>query len=182
MDVRVHGRNFHVADGLRATTERKVGRAVKVFDHVDVADVEFSREENPRNAAGRHRCEITAKAAGSVVRAEAEADTAGAALDKAVDRFGANLRKVGSRLQDRHKRGSKKPLNVTSHSAEIDEADELEIVRVKQFIMKPMTPEDAALEMDHLGHSFFFFLNADTSRESVLYRRNDGRLGLIEPA
>jgi putative sigma-54 modulation protein len=56
------------------------------------------------------------------------------------------------------------------------------VVRTKQFIMKPMTMEEAVLQMDLVGHDFFFFLNSATDKQSVLYRRRDGRLGLIEPA
>ena len=83
---------------------------------------------------------------------------------------------------DRSRKAGKKDLNLTSQGADDDGAEGLEIVRVKQFVMKPMTPEDAALQMEQLGHNFYFFLNAETDKQSVLYRRRDGRLGLIEPA
>jgi putative sigma-54 modulation protein len=64
----------------------------------------------------------------------------------------------------------------------VAEEKEAEVVRIKQFVMKPMTIDEAALQMELLGHDFYFFLNGASARQSVLYRRRDGRLGLIEPA
>ena len=109
-------------------------------------------------------------------------ETIQSALDDAADRFASNLRRLNDRLTDRRRGTSKKGLNLTSHSAEDEgELETPEIVRVKQFVMKPMTPDDAAMAMDQLGHSFFFFHNAESDLPSVLYNRRDGRLGLIEP-
>jgi putative sigma-54 modulation protein len=80
-------------------------------------------------------------------------------------------------LIDRNRRSSGRD----GGSAE-ENSEETEIVRIKQFVMKPMTVEEAMLQMELVGHDFYFFHNAATGRESVLYRRRDGRLGLIEPA
>ncbi len=182
MDVRVHGRNLHIGDRLRSHAEKKVSRAARFFDHVGDAEVEIIEDPNQRNSAGRFSAKISAPAAGHIVRGESGGESAFAAVDKAVDRFGQNLSRLHDRLVDRSRKGSKKDLNVTSPRADEDSPEGIEIVRVKQFVMKPLTPEDAALQMEQLGHSFFFFLNAETGVQSVLYRRRDGRLGLIEPA
>ncbi|MDH3499954.1 MAG: ribosome-associated translation inhibitor RaiA [Acidimicrobiia bacterium] len=183
MNVRVYGRNLHIGDRLRDHAEKKVAHAARFFDHVGDAEVEISEDPNQRNATARFAAKINAPAAGQVVRAAAEGESAFAAVDKAVDRFGQNLSRLHDRLVQRSRRTGKKDLNVTSARAEEEEdPDGIELVRIKQFVMKPMTPEDAALQMEQLGHSFFFFLNAETRAQSVLYRRRDGRLGLIEPA
>ena len=96
--------------------------------------------------------------------------------------FERNLRRLKERLITRHRRGEKR-LNTSPSGVEesIEEDRDLRIERVKQFAVKPMTPEEAALQMETLGHSFYLFLNAETDQYGVLYRRRGGTLGLIEP-
>lgn len=181
MEVRVHGNHTNVVSDLRELAQEKVAHAARVFDDVLFADVEFGEEQNPRIADGRYRVEITSSAAGQVVRVEAASFDERAALEAAVDTFERQLRRLKRRLIGRGRRG--KRLNAASSGVE-EEGDMIEahrIDRVKRFEVKPMTPEEAALQMDLLGHSFFFFLNGETERYGVLYRRRNGSLGLIEP-
>jgi putative sigma-54 modulation protein len=182
MEIRIHGNHISIDDELRSTAEEKVARAARVFGDADFADVEFSAERNPRITAERFRVEITATAAGHTVRVEAAESEAHAALDAAVDVFERNLRRLKERLITRHRRGEKR-LNESPSGVEesIEEDRDLRIERVKQIAVKPMTPEEAALQMEALGHSFYLFLNAETDRYGVLYRRRGGTLGLIEP-
>jgi putative sigma-54 modulation protein len=172
-----------VSEGLRNLTEEKVVHAFRVFDDAAAfADVEFTEEQNPRISEERFRAEITTTAAGQVVRVEAAAFDPQAALDTAVDIFERQLRRLKERLIARNRRASEKHLNAPPEAVEEeDDADELRIDRVKKFVVKPMTPQEAALQMELLGHSFYLFLNGDTDRYSVLYRRRGGSLGLIEP-
>ncbi len=182
MEVRIHGNHMTLDDDLREYAESKVMRAGKVFEGTDFVDVEFSAESNPRVASGRYRVEITALAAGHTVRVEAAEADDRAALDKAVDVFERNLRRLKERLITRNRRSEKRLNGPSSGVEESNEDDrELRIERVKQFSMKPMTPEEAALQMEALGHSFYLFLNAETDEHGVLYRRRGGTLGLIEP-
>ncbi|MCB2224738.1 MAG: ribosome-associated translation inhibitor RaiA [Actinobacteria bacterium] len=182
MEVRVHGTNVQLTDGLTALAEEKVAHAARVFEDARFADVEFSEETNPR-ISDRYRVEITGTAAGQTVRVEASELDERAALDVAVDKFERQLRRLKERLIDRSRKGADKALNADSPGVEEDSgtADDTRIARVKRFAVKPMTPEEAALQMDLLGHGFFLFLNGETDRYSVLYRRRDGSLGLIEP-
>jgi putative sigma-54 modulation protein len=182
VEVRVHGTGVDPTEGLRALAEEKVAHAARVFDEARFADVEFSEETNPR-IAERFRVEITASAAGQTVRVEAAEHDHRAALEVAVDRFERQLRRLKERLIDRSRRQGEKRLNGPSHGVEEEQGavDDIRIDRVKRFAVKPMTPEEAALQMDLLGHGFFLFLNGETDRYSVLYRRRDGSLGLIEP-
>ena len=181
MEIRVHGRNLDVSDRVRTHASTRVTHAARFFDRVGDAVVEILEEPKP-HADERFRAEISAPAAGLIVRAEGTGDTIQTAIDGAADRFGSNLRRLNDRLSDRRKGTRKKALNLTSHLTEDDgDLEAPEIVRVKQFVMKPMTPEDAAMAMDQLGHAFFFFHNAETDLPSVLYNRRDGRLGIIEP-
>lgn len=182
MEVRVHGKRMSVGDDLRALAEEKVARSTRAFEDLGPVDVEFTNEQNPRLAAERCRVEITSKAAGQIVRVEAAAFDHRAALDLAVDKLERQLAKLKGRLVERHRRGADKHLNgITEQVEEIGGTADLRIERVKRFVVKPMTPEEAALQMELLGHSFYLFLNAETERYSVLYRRRGGSLGLIEP-
>lgn len=176
MEIIVHGRNIDLSGEDRLGVEERVTHAARVFEQaLDRVDVEVFEEPNPRRGDERSRVELTASAAGRIVRIEAGAATLESALDDAVDRLTRQLRRLKERLIDR----SRQPEPAPPLEEEVDPD---EIVRVKQFVMKPMTIEEAILQMDMLGHSFFFFYNAGTDRQSVLYRRRDGRLGLIEPS
>jgi putative sigma-54 modulation protein len=181
VEVRIHGNHIEVDEALRDLAREKVTHAARVWDDVLYADVEFAEESNPRMSEERFRVEITSAAAGKVVRVEAAAFDDRAALDIAVDKFERQLRRLKERLIDRGRRASEKHLNAAPESVEEEPDDELRIERVKRFAVKPMTPQEAALQMELLGHSFYLFLNADTEQYSVLYRRRGGSLGLIEP-
>lgn len=155
--------------------EDKVGHAGRVFDHDTRVDVEVSEERNPRRAPERFRIELTSSVGGRFLRIASDAATPEAALDDAVERFTRQLRRMKERTLDGRRRAG-------APQVEVDRPETEEVVRTKQFIMKPMTLEEAVLQMDLVGHDFFFFLNSSTDKQSVLYRRRDGRLGLIEPA
>ncbi|CAN5695875.1 MAG: ribosome-associated translation inhibitor RaiA [Actinobacteria bacterium] len=178
MEVRVHTRNTTIDDRVRGLATDKLGHAVRVFENqVGDMDVEFSEEHNPRLAAERYRLEITTAAAGKVIRVVSAAASAETAVDQAADRLNLQLRRLKEKLIEKHR---KTPVH-DGFPAELPEPTN-EIVRIKQFVMKPMTVEEAVLQMEMLGHDFFFFHNDETQRQSVLYRRRDGLLGLIEPA
>lgn len=176
MKVQLHSRNGQIDDGFRAVAEQKLGKAARVFDGIGDVDLELSERTNPRRSAERFKLELTTSAGGRVLRVEAAAATPEAALDDLSDRFTRQLRRMKERMIDRNRKASAPPV------PQAQDFDSHEVVRVKQFVMKPMTVEEAALQMEMLGHEFFFFLNMATDRQSVLYRRRDGRLGLIEPA
>ena len=182
MEVRVRGKRMSIGDDLRRLAEEKVARSVRVFEDAGPIDVEFTDEQNPRQAGERCRVEITARAAGQLVRVEAAAFDHRSALDISVDKLERQLSRLKERLVERHHRGGDKQLNSASGGVEeTGGTADPRIERVKRFAVKPMTPEEAALQMELLGHSFYLFLNAETARYSVLYRRRGGSLGLIEP-
>lgn len=176
MDVRFHARNTTIDDRFKEVAIEKVDHAGRVYDHAAHVDVELSEQPNPRRSGERFHLELTSSVAGRFVRIASDAGTPEAALDDAVDRFTRQLRRMKERLIDSHRR--------PAHGAPGEsgpQPEEPEVVRVKQFVMKPMSVQEAELQMDLLGHGFFFFHNAASGKQSVLYRRRDGRLGLIEP-
>ncbi len=178
MEVRIHSRGTSIGERIRVAAVEKLEHAAKVFENqVGDLDVEFSEAHNPRLADERYRVEVTTSAAGHVVRVAGAAKTAESAIDVAVDRLNQQLRRLKEKLIESHRKPGLKEA-VTEREVESSN----EIVRVKQFVMKPMTLEEATLQMELLGHDFFFFQRDDNLRPSVLYRRRDGRLGLIESA
>ncbi|MCP4307059.1 MAG: ribosome-associated translation inhibitor RaiA [bacterium] len=183
MDVRVHGKNMRVEEAASGVAHDKIGHASRIFDDGSVADVEFSELKNPRSAGERYKVEITSHIAGHTVRVESVAPDQFSAVDLSADKFERQLRRLKERLIQRSRTRDHKTLN--DQSLESDEEQEdgpLSIVRTKRFEMRPMTAEEAGLQMEMLGHNFFFFLDAESGKYCVLYHRDDGNLGLIEPA
>jgi len=181
VQVQVHGKRTRVDNELAQLTAEKVSSAGRIFGESALVDVEYVEQHNPRRGDERFRVEIMTRVAGRDVRVEAAAADARSALDAATDKFERQLRKLKERLIEKGRKGSHKALNQQAERAEDSSKDE-EIVRVKQFAIKPMMPEEAVLQMEMLGHNFFFFLNGENDRYGVLYRRRDGSLGLIEPS
>ena len=181
MNVRIHARNTEIAEDVRDLAHEKVEHAGRIFDDVTNVDVEFSESGNPRQTDARYRVEITSTAAGQIVRVESNAFDARAALDTASEKYERQLRKLKERLIQRSRKAGHKDLNPPGNTVDDLHDRDVVIVKRKRFAMRPMSVEEAALQMEMLGHDFFVFLDADTGRQSVLYYRRDGDLGMIEP-
>ncbi len=188
MQIAVKGRNIQVTEALERYATEKVERIAKFFDDersVSRAEVELIHERNP-SIPDPEVVDATLFINGTVLKArEASADMY-ASIDMMVDKLERQVRRYRGRQLDRwqgqrgrHAREeAPRPLILEEEAEEV----EARIVRTKQFQMKPMGPEEAALQMDLLDHAFFVFTNADTSEINVVYRRRDGNYGLIEPA
>lgn len=199
MEITVSARQTEVSSALRAAVEEKIGRLSRFLEGMDRAEVHFSEERNPR-IADREVCEVTLEGHGHHVRCKVAAPDGFAAIDAAVNKLEHQLYKLKSKLQ-RRSHGARRA-SVASTPAEL-EADALlggpdldfeldvdesdgdrgpQIVKTKRHALKPMTTEEAALQLDLVAHDFWFFTNAETGRAAVLYRRGDGDLGLIDEA
>jgi ribosome hibernation promoting factor len=197
MDVTVQGRNIDVSDQLRAAVEEKVARLGRLLQGMDRAEVHFFEERNPR-ISEKEVCEVVLEGHGHHVRAKAASSDPFAAADQAVAKLEHQLAKLKGKLLGRSHPRRHGPVNsvkadeldtldtLDTHDRASERADEdldawqPTIVKTKQFAIKPMIPEEAALQMELLGHDFYFFTNADTDRAAVVYRRNDGDVGLID--
>lgn len=184
MDIAIRARHVDVPEDLRAAVEEKLGHLARFLDGVDRAEVCFTEERNPR-ISEREICEVTLLGHKYVVRAKAAAAETLVAVDRVIDKLEHRMEKLKGRLVARsHPRpAGAGPRAATSGWVDeddpaVDGADR--IVKVKRFAIKPMTPEEAVLQMDLVSHAFFFFSNAETGRAAVVYRRNDGRIGLID--
>ncbi len=189
MDVTIQCRNADVPEPLRAIAREKVTKVSRHLDGWDHAEIHFFEERNPR-IADREVCEVTLRGHGHVVRAKAAAPDTLAAVDKVVDKLDHQVARLKTRLIRRsHPRRSASVSDGLGAGAvgpaDADEEEEEggpRFVKAKHFSMKPMTPEEAALQMDLLGHDFYFFNSAETGLATVVYRRDDGNLGLIDGA
>jgi putative sigma-54 modulation protein len=171
---------MQVSEQTRLEAEERMKHAGRIFDDGSPVDVEFTEQQNPRLADARYTVEITSSAAGHIVRIEAGAQEERAALDIATDKYERQLRRLKERTIQRN-RQVKKGLNHDADASDAEKDRGAQIVKTKRFEMKPMTAEEAALQMDMLGHGFYFFLDGETNQHCVVYRRRDGDVGLIEP-
>ena len=181
MDIRVHGANLHLTEKIKDLTQQKVENASRIFGDSAAADVEFTEAHNPRIADHRFRVEITSSVHGQMVRAEAGGPDDRTALDRAINKYERQLRRLKERLVQRSRVPKNKQLNDDGFPPDDALGMDQTIVRTKRHAMRPMNAEEAALEMEMIGHDFFFFLDAETGKHAVLYHRKDGSLGLIEP-
>jgi putative sigma-54 modulation protein len=182
VEVIVRGRNVEVTERLRTAAEEKISRLSRHHEGWEQAEVHFSEERNPRISA-KEVCEATLRGHGRIIRAKAASTDSMGSLDRVVDKLEHQIEKLKSRLMSRtHPR--RHQIDSGGPNGDDDSSDEEQgparIVKTKQFDIKPMTPEEAALQMDVLGHDFYLFTNADTGVAAVVYRRNDGDIGLID--
>jgi len=184
MDVSIRGRNVELSDALRTAAQEKVSRLSRYLDGIDHVEITIYEERNPR-IAQRDVCEVTFKSHGHLLRAKAAASDPLAAVDAVIAKLEHQIEKLKGKLIGRsHPRRHGSVNSVETQESDEDETDSGHplIVKTKAFPIKPMTPEEAALQMDLLGHDFYFFTNADTEQAAVVYRRDDGNVGLIDAA
>lgn len=189
MDIAIRSRKLRVTKTMKAAVEEKVGRLSRYLEGMERAEVWFAEEQNPR-IADKEICEVTMYGHGHIVRAKAAAPDALGAVDRVVDKLEHRMEKLKGKLVGRshpRRHGSNGSNGARPRlEDDVDDADDAStdpgarIVKMKQFDIKPMTPEEAALQMDLLGHDFFFFTNAETERAAVVYRRADANIGLID--
>ena len=184
MQVTVSSRHTDVPESLRSVVEEKIGRLDRFLDGMDRAEVHFSQERNPR-ITDREICEVTLEGHGHYVRCKVHAPDGFVAIDRAVAKLEHQLHKLKTKLKRRNHVAARVVADVPAApepaiAPPMAGGGAPSIVKSKRFAMMPMTPEEAAQRMDLLGHGFFFFTNLDTRRAAVVYRRDDGDVGLID--
>jgi putative sigma-54 modulation protein len=176
----VKGKNIEVPERVRGYAERKFARLERVLDDRTDALVELSMEPH-RSDSGSHIVEVTLVIDGRTLRGHAAGSSFQAGLDELLDKMERRAvdHKEKPRLRARPIEEKALLRRIADGTAEV--GHERRIVKSKQFAIEPMFEEDAAREMEELGHSFFVFVNAETEHVAILYRRRDGDYGLIEP-
>lgn len=176
----VKGKNLDVPDAVRQYAERKMRRLERLLDDRTEAILEISVEHH-RSADDSRIAEVTLVIDGQALRGRADAITYEAAIDEVVDKV--ERRAVDYREKPRVRARAPEEKGILSRIADgtSDGDRERRVVKTKRFAIEPMFEEDAIVEMESLGHAFFVFVNAESERVNVLYRRRDGDFGLIEP-
>lgn len=181
MRYNIRGENIEVTPALREYVEKKVGRLEKYFDNISPST---EAHVTLRVLRDEHTIEVTIPMPGVILRAEDTHADMYAATDLVVEKLERQIRKHKTKVNRKFRQeGSLKTLfaEPVNGAALEDEEDKIEVVRNKRFALKPMDAEEAILQMDMLGHNFFVFANAENDAVSVVYKRRDGRYGLIEP-
>ena len=171
-------KKVHLPEKVHQYAEKKVGKLERYFKTDAEANVVFSVEKD------QNKVELTIRSGGTILRVAESTSDMFASIDAAVTSMERQLRKHKARLEKRLRQGAFERTvadEEQSSFAPISEEDEVfEVVRTKRFPMKPMTVDEAILQMDLLGHTFFAFRNEADGAFAVVYRRNDGGYGLIE--
>ncbi|MCQ2500547.1 MAG: ribosome-associated translation inhibitor RaiA [Lachnospiraceae bacterium] len=173
MNVTISGKNIEVTQGLKTAVLEKLGKLEKYFTPETTIQVTLSVEKE------RQKIEVTIPVKGSIIRSEQVSNDMYVSIDLVEEVIERQLRKYKKKIVDKHQAAG----NFQKEYMENDylENEEIEIIRTKKFDMKPMYPEDACLQMELLGHSFFVFCNAETEQINVVYKRKGNTYGLLEP-
>lgn len=172
MDIQITGKHVEVSPTVQEYIERKLNKLGNHLSALDEFKVELGREQT-RSPNDRFVVQVTVNCAGTLLRGESRAinllsavDEVTRVMDRQVERFKGRLFQRGKGVSLRHL---------------APPAEAPRIARVKRFPLHPLTPEEAAEQMEMLGHTFFLFLNPDTGTVNLIYHRQDGSYGLIEP-
>lgn len=178
MKITYTARKVNLRENFKERVEKKLLKFEKLFSDEAVANVVVTLEKN------RQTVEITIRDNGMVYRVESTMPEMNDALDKVVDMLMRQIRKNKTKLAKRMKSGSIDDFvmqTANEHSDEVED-DEYKVVRKKQILIKPISVDEAILEMNMVNHNFFMFINAETDEVNVVYRRSDGDYGVLEPA
>lgn len=172
----VRGENIEVTPAIREYAEKKVGKLERYFTDVPDATAHVNLKVYAEKTA---KVEVTIPLPYIVLRAEETSPDLYASIDLVVDKLERQIRKFKTKI-NRRTRGTAVEAPVAPTSNQEEEVNDLDIVRTKRLSLKPMDSEEAVLQMNMLGHNFFIFEDAETNGTSIVYRRKDGKYGLIE--
>lgn len=186
MKYNIRGQRMEVTEALRDYVAKKLGRLERYFEATPESDVQVTLSITK----GQHAIEVTIPLPGVILRAEEKSDDMYASIDFVVDKLERQIRKHKTKVNRKFRQSEmarlfKEEAGTGTNGATValhEDEEEWELVRTKRFAMKPMDVEEAILQMNMVGHNFYVFSNADTKEVNVVYRRSDGRYGLIETA
>jgi putative sigma-54 modulation protein len=185
MELIIHGKNLEITEALRTYVQHKLEKAVAHFQNlIGGIDVHLSVARNPRISAAQ-AAEVTVHAGSTVIRVEEKSENLYASIDLVADKISRKLRKFKERKHSRH------PLKTSIAVAEQEPITPtksepvppmpLQVLRHKYFAMPPMSVQEALEQLELVGHDFYVFRNQDTNEINVVYERNHGGYGLIQP-
>lgn len=174
MKVTVIGKNIDVTTSLKAMVEKKISKLDRYFNPNVEARATLTVQKN------RQIFEVTIPFNGVILRCEESTEDMYKSIDLVCSKLERQIRKQRTKLQRRNN-DSLRFNNFEALSEEENDEKEGEIVKIKRFNIKPMTPEEAMLQMELVEHNFFVYRDADSNNVNVIYKRNDGNYGLLEP-
>lgn len=169
----ISGKNIDVTEGLKTAVYEKIGKLERYFTPDTEVHVTLSTEKE------RQKIEVTIPVKGSIIRAEQASSDLYVSIDLVEEIIERQLRKYKNKIIDNKQMASN--FNQKYIDDEYEEDDTIKIVKTKKFAIKPMDPEEACVQMELLGHSFFVFRNSQTDEVNVVYKRKGNTYGLIEP-
>ncbi len=173
MNYIISGKNIEVTEGLRSAVQDKLSKLEKYFADDASVQVTFSVEKD------RQKIEVTIPMKGHIIRAEQVSDDMYVSIDLVVEVIERQVTRHRKKLIDKEQNAAY--LSKAFVDEDVEDDDDIKIVRTKKFAVKPMYPEDACIQMDLVGHNFYVFRNAETDEVNVVYKRKGNTYGLIEP-
>ena len=175
MRISITGKNLEISEYLSGLINKKVGKLERFFPQDAEVIVTLSVEKN------RHIVEVTIPYDGGVIRGEEITGDMYASIDNVLDKLEKQIIRHRTKLEKCLRTGALREMEQSGVGEDEADEDGPKIVRVKRFAIKPMSEEEAMLQIEMVGHSFYVFLNSETNKMNVLYKRKDGDYGLIEP-
>lgn len=174
MNIIIRGKHIELTDALKEYVNKRVGKLSKYSDQFMDIQVTLLVERD------RHRVEVTAPLSGIILRGEEETEDMYSSIDLVVEKLERQIDKYRTRIDKRLRSQAFKDHEPKQH-AEVAEEPREKVVRNKKFPAKPMSVEEAIMQMNLVGHTFFVFTNAESQEMNVVYLRNNGDYGLLQP-
>jgi len=182
MDIQIVTKNLNVSEDIREYAEKKIGKLSKYINNIISIKVELSQEKS-KSRQQVYTAQATLNVSGFLIRGEQKAKSVRASIDSVADVMERLIQKFKKKYEvnkNRESESIRNPVLLEEEQADFELAG-YNIVKMKRFMVKPMSVEQAIDQMDFLGHDFFLFLDAEEDVVSVVYRRKDGKYGLIQP-
>jgi putative sigma-54 modulation protein len=180
VELQIFSKNMEIPQDVRDYVQKKIGKLTHYLPNIAEAKVEI-HEQNTKSRQNRYTAQVTLNSRGVILRGEEKGEGVRAVIDAVAEVLERQIERYKGKLQDKG-RGLSLARQPEEEIADEKEAMDLpRVVRLKRFMVKPMSVAEASEQMELLGHSFFLFVNTDNDRLCLLYRRHDGNYGLIEP-
>ena len=180
MKLQIFSKNMEIPPDIQSYIQQKIGKLTRYLPDISEAKVEI-HEENTKSPQHRYTAQVTLNSRGVFLRGEERGEGVRAVVDTVSDVLERQIERYKGKLHHKE-RGQSISRQPTEETVEGEKPVAMpKVVRVKRFAVKPMSIKEAAEQMELLGHTFFLFVNVDNDRLCLLYQRNDGNYGLIEP-
>lgn len=176
MNIIVNGRHLEVTPALRSYAEDKLSRFDRYLHEISEAVVTLSIEKKYR-----HKADVLLKVNGMLIQAESVTDEIYSAIDEVTEKLDRQVKKYKEKMVSHRKGGAKSATAAAGSPETTTEKETGRIIKNKRFELKPMSPDEASMQMELLGKDFYVFINDMSSDINVIYTRQDGNFGLIEP-